>query len=69
VFYAKEPPVVVEQADGLPVAVSNHNQPAFYCVPVDVYEFLMDKLEDVELARIVDERKRQPEIEVDIGDI
>jgi hypothetical protein len=29
----------------------------------------MDKLEDVELARIVDERKGQPEIEVDIDDL
>ena len=29
----------------------------------------MDKLEDIELARIVDERKDQPEIEVDIDDL
>lgn len=65
----KNPMAVVEQADGFPVAVLNRNQPAFYCVPADAYELLMDKLEDVELARIVDERKGQSEIEVDIDDL
>ena len=65
----KNPMAVVEQADGFPVAVLNRNQPAFYCVPADAYELLMDKLEDVELASIVDERKGQPEIEVDIDDL
>jgi len=65
----KNPMAVVEQADGFPVAVLNRNQPAFYCVPAEAYELLMDKLEDVELARIVDERKHQPEIEVDIDDL
>ena len=65
----KNPMAVVEQADGFPVAVLNRNQPAFYCVPADAYELLMGKLEDVELARIVDARKHQPEIEVDIDDL
>lgn len=65
----KNPMAVVEQADGFPVAVLNRNQPAFYCVPADAYELLMDKLENVELARIVDERKGQSEIEVDIDDL
>jgi len=60
---------VVEQADGFPVAVLNRNQPAFYCVPADAYELLMDKLEDVELARIVNDRKDQPEVEVNINDL
>jgi len=65
----KNPVAVVVQADGFPVAVFNRNQSVFYCVPADTYELLMDKLEDVELARIVDERKDQPEIEFDIDDL
>ncbi len=65
----KNPMAVVEQADGFPVAVLNRNQPAFYCVPADAYELLMDKLEDVELARIVNDRKDQPEVEVNINDL
>lgn len=60
---------VVEQADGFPVAVLNRNQPAFYCVPAEAYERLMDKLEDMELAQIVEQRRNQPEIEIDIDDL
>ncbi len=65
----KNPMAVVEQGDGFPVAVLNRNQPAFYCVPAAAYELLMNKLEDIELAQIVEERKDQLEIEVDIDDL
>jgi antitoxin StbD len=65
----KNPMAVVEQGDGFPVAVLNRNQPAFYCVPADAYEAMMDKLEDVELAALVNERQSQPEIEVSINDL
>lgn len=65
----KNPMAVVEQGDGFPVAVLNRNQPVFYCVPAEAYELMMDKLEDIELAQIVEARKDQPEIEVDINDL
>lgn len=65
----KNPMAVVEQGDGFPVAVLNRNQPVFYCVPAAAYELLMNKLEDIELAQIVEERKDQLEIEVDIDDL
>ena len=65
----KNPMAVVDQADGFPVAVLNRNQPAFYCIPADAYELLMDKLEDIELAQLVEERKDQPEIKVNIDDL
>ncbi len=65
----KNPMAVIEQAEGFPVAVLNRNQPAFYCVPADAYELMMDKLEDMELAQIVESRKNQPEIEVSIDDL
>ena len=65
----KNPMAVVEQGEGFPVAVLNRNQPAFYCVPAEAYEALMDKLEDVELAAIVEARKDQKEIAVTIDDL
>ncbi len=65
----KNPMAVIEQADGFPVAVLNRNQPAFYCVPADAYEMLMDKLEDIELAQIVKEREHSEEIEFSIDDL
>jgi antitoxin StbD len=59
---------IIEQGDGFPVAVLNRNQPAFYCVPAEAYEAMMDKLEDIELAALVEERAEQPEIEVILDD-
>lgn len=54
----------VASGDGFPVAILDHDEPAFYCIPARAYEVLLDKLEDVELAAIVESRKDQPEIEV-----
>jgi antitoxin StbD len=65
----KNPMAVVEMGEGFPVAVLNRNQPAFYCVPAEAYEALMDKLEDMELAALVHARRDQDEVEVDIDDL
>ncbi len=65
----KNPMAVVEQGGGFPVAVLNRNRPAFYCVPAEAYEALMDKLEDIELAAIVEARRDQKETEVDINEL
>ena len=65
----KNPMAVVDSADGFPIAVLNHNKPAFYCVPAAAYEALMDKLEDVELAAIIAERRGSEEIEVSIDEL
>ena len=65
----KNPMAVIEQGEGFPVAVLNRNKPVFYCVPAAAYEALMDKLEDIELAAIVEARKDQEEIAVDINEL
>ena len=65
----KNPMAVVQQGDGAPVAILNRNEPVFYTVPAKAFEVLMDKLEDMELAAIVEARKDQPEIEVNIDEL
>ncbi len=52
----KNPMATVASGEGLPVAVLNRNEPAFYCVPAKAYEDLMDLIEDLELNRIADTR-------------
>jgi antitoxin StbD len=64
----KNPMAVVQQGDGAPVAILNRNEPVFYAIPAKAFEILMDKLEDMELASIVEARKDQPEIEINIDD-
>jgi antitoxin StbD len=63
------PMEAVEQGEGFPVAILNRNQPVFYCVPADAYEAMMDKLEDVELTSLFEERQNQPEIEINKNDL
>ena len=65
----KNPMAVLQQGDGAPVAILNRNEPVFYAIPAAAYELLLDKLEDMELAAIVESRKDQPEIEVSIDDL
>ena len=65
----KNPMAVINAGEGFPVAVLNRNKPAFYCIPAEAYELLIDKLEDIELAAIVEERKDQPEIEVSLSEL
>ena len=52
----KNPMATVAAGEGFPVAILNHNEPAFYCVPAKAYEALMNKLEDMELNAIADAR-------------
>ncbi|MGH8593820.1 MAG: type II toxin-antitoxin system Phd/YefM family antitoxin [Gammaproteobacteria bacterium] len=65
----KNPSAVIEQAEGFPVAILNHNKPAAYLVPAAAFEALLDKLEDVELAAIVKQREGQAEVEISLDEL
>lgn len=65
----RNPMGTVAAGDGFPVAVLNHNEPAFYCVPAKAFEVLMERLEDLELSAIADERRGEPRIAVDLDEI
>jgi antitoxin StbD len=65
----KNPSAVIAAADGFPVAILNRNTPAAYLVPAAAWEELMERLDDLELAAIVQARAGQEEIEVSIDDL
>ena len=67
----KNPTALLNEAEGSPIAILNHNVPAAYLVPAETYEWLMDKLEDMELAQIVTDRAHEKEnaVEVDIDEL
>ena len=62
----KNPMATVSAGDGFPVAILNRNQPAFYCVPAELYEKMLDGLDDQELIKLVAERSNQPLFDVDL---
>ena len=63
------PMKVVASGGGMPVAVLNRNAPAFYCVPADAYEALIEMLDDLDLAKIVKARQKEKSIAVSIDDL
>lgn len=62
----KNPMATVSAGDGFPVAILNRNQPAFYCIPAELYEKMLDALDDQELAKLVSERSNQRLLDVDL---
>ncbi|MCK6879730.1 type II toxin-antitoxin system Phd/YefM family antitoxin [Enterobacter bugandensis] len=62
----KNPMATVNAGDGYPVAILNRNQPAFYCVPAELYEKMLNALDDQELVKLIDERSNQQLHDVDL---
>jgi len=55
----KNPMGTVASGEGFPVAILNHNEPAFYCVPAKAYAAMLERIEDLELNAIADVRQGQ----------
>jgi antitoxin StbD len=65
----KNPMAVVNEGGGGPVAILNRNEPVFYAIPAKTYEYIYEILEDVELRAIVEARKNQLEIKVNLDEL
>lgn len=65
----KNPSRIINEAQGSPVAILNHNRPSAYLIPVEAFEAIMEKLEDYELARVVRERENEPSVKVSVDEL
>lgn len=65
----RDPMGTVAAGEGLPVAILNRNEPAFYCVPAQAFEALMEKLEDIELNKLADTRQGQKRVKVTLDEL
>lgn len=66
----KENPMkVVSDGYGEAVAILNRNTPAFYCVPADLYEEMMDIIEDRELLKLAEQVDADETVKVSINDL
>ncbi len=65
----RNPMGTVSAGDGGAVAILNHNEPAFYCVPAKTYEALMNRLEDQELNALADARKGRKIVKVRLDEL
>jgi len=65
----RNPMGTVAAGEGSPVAILNHNEAAFYCVPAKAFEAMMERLEDLELNAIAEARKDQPISKVTLDEL
>jgi antitoxin StbD len=62
----KSPTAVMEEAQGEAVAVLNHNRIMAYMVPADIYEAMLERLDDLYLAELAKARAGEKGEPVDI---
>jgi antitoxin StbD len=69
--FKKNPNETLRESGGRAVAVLSHNKPAFYMVPPDRYEAMLEEINDLRLVRVAKERLKQKDraIEVTLDDL
>jgi len=65
----KSPSAVMEQAQGETVAVLNHNRIMAYMVPAEIYEEMLERLDDLHLSEIVMQRVTEKGEPVNLDDL
>jgi antitoxin StbD len=55
----RNPSRLLDEAEGEAIAILNHNKPTAYLVPAERYEEMMEALDDLRLAEIVQERAEE----------
>ncbi len=64
----RDPMGTIREAGGETVVILNRNEPAFYAVPPDLYEAMIELIDDLTLVETIRARRREPTVEVDIDD-
>jgi antitoxin StbD len=65
----RNPSGILEDAGDAPIAVLNHNRPAAYLLSAKAYEALLDRLDDVELTKVVKQRQGGKRVKVSLADL
>jgi antitoxin StbD len=69
--FKQNPARVLRDAGTHPVVVLNHNKPAFYMLEPKLFEAMLEKLADLDLAELVASRLalKDQAIEVDVDEV
>ena len=67
----KNPTALLNDAEGSPIAILNHNKPTAYLIPASTYEWMMELIDDYHLGKLVEQRRKYKDqaIEVNIDDL
>ncbi len=62
----KNPSSLIEQSEGEPIAILNHNKPTAYLIPADTYEIMLEYIEDYQWGLVVKERQHEKESAIEV---
>ena len=65
----RSPTSIMNTAAGDPVAVLNHNKVLAYMIPAEVYEAMIERLDDMELIEIIKSRSDQIPVGVTLDEL
>ncbi len=67
----RNPQALIDDAQGDIIALLNRNRPTAYIVPAETFESLMELAEDIELGKIIEERRSEKAdaVEVDLNEL
>lgn len=67
----RNPQAIINDAHGEAIALLNRNKPTAYIIPAKTYEILIEMAEDIELGRIIEQRKgeKAEAIEVSLDEL
>lgn len=60
---------VVASAGGMPIAILNRNEPAFYCIPAKAYQALLELIDDIALLETAIALKNEDSIPVVLDEL
>ena len=63
----KNPSQLLELSGGEPIAILNHNKPTAYLLPANTYKEMLERLEDAELARIIQSRQSEKKSAISVS--
>lgn len=65
----KSPIAALKDAGGAPVAVLNHNRVMGYMVPAELFEAMLERLDDLQLAELIRARAGETPVPVNLDDL
>ncbi len=63
----KNPSSLIEESDGNPIVILNHNKPTAYLIPADTYEMMIEKIEDYQWEKIIKEREQEKKSAIEVS--
>ncbi|WP_341748263.1 type II toxin-antitoxin system Phd/YefM family antitoxin [Candidatus Tisiphia endosymbiont of Dascillus cervinus] len=69
--FKKSPTALLAKSSGELIALLNHNKPTAYLVPAELYEQMVEILDDRDLLKLAEERLKEKKeaIAVDLNDL